>query len=141
MNPIELKSLFLTFYPQQFCRVAHLSLLFVSFSSALPNSGFNEIPLKEVSRSPLSPHSGFIHTIEAGLEKERRHGCQMANARFLDSMCLALQASGLWLRFATLQNLLSGNLERRTMHWADERPRARSLTRWFEILHKVIAKS
>ena len=31
----------------------------------------------------------------------------MAIARFLDSMCLALRASGLWLRYATLQNFLS----------------------------------
>ena len=31
------------------------------------------------------------------------HGCQMAIAGFLDHMCLALRASGLWLRFATLQ--------------------------------------
>ena len=37
-----------------------------------------------------------------------RHGCQMAMAGFLDCMCrmcLALRASGLWLRYATLQNL------------------------------------
>ena len=32
------------------------------------------------------------------------HGCQMAIARILDHMCLALRASGLWLRHATLQN-------------------------------------
>ena len=36
----------------------------------------------------------------------RRHGCQMAKARFLDRMCLALQASGIWLRYATLQKLI-----------------------------------
>ena len=30
-------------------------------------------------------------------------GCQMAIARVLDRMCFALQASGLWLRYATLQ--------------------------------------
>ena len=35
-----------------------------------------------------------------------RHGCQMAIARFLDRMCLALPAFGLWLRYATLQNLI-----------------------------------
>ena len=35
------------------------------------------------------------------------YGCQMAIARFLDHMCLALRASGLWLRYATLT---SGNL-------------------------------
>ena len=34
------------------------------------------------------------------------HGCQMAIARFIDRMCLALWASGLWLRYATLQNLI-----------------------------------
>ena len=34
------------------------------------------------------------------------HGCQMAIARFLDRMCLALWASRLWLRYATLQNLI-----------------------------------
>ena len=33
-----------------------------------------------------------------------RHGCQMAIAGLLDHMCLALRASGLWLRYATLQN-------------------------------------
>ena len=36
----------------------------------------------------------------------KRHGFQMAIARFLDHMCLALRASGLWLRYATLQNLI-----------------------------------
>ena len=34
------------------------------------------------------------------------HGCQMAIAKFLDRMCLALLASGLWLRFTTLKNLI-----------------------------------
>ena len=35
------------------------------------------------------------------------HGCQMAIARFfLDRMCLALRASGLWLRYTALQNLI-----------------------------------
>ena len=31
---------------------------------------------------------------------------EMAIARFLDRMCLALRASGLWLRYAALQNLI-----------------------------------
>ena len=35
-----------------------------------------------------------------------RHGCQIAIARFLNCMCLALCASGLWLRYATPQNLM-----------------------------------
>ena len=30
------------------------------------------------------------------------HSCQMAIARFLDRMCLAIRASGQWLRYATL---------------------------------------
>ena len=35
------------------------------------------------------------------------HGCQMAIARFLGRDCLALRAcEGLWLRYATLQNLI-----------------------------------
>ena len=34
------------------------------------------------------------------------HGCQMAIAGFLDRMFLALWASELWLRYATLQNLI-----------------------------------
>ena len=32
--------------------------------------------------------------------------CQMAIAIFLDHMCLAVRASGLWLCYATLQNLI-----------------------------------
>ena len=35
-----------------------------------------------------------------------RHGCQMAIARFLDRMCMALRASGIWLRYAALQNVI-----------------------------------
>ena len=34
------------------------------------------------------------------------HGCRMAIARSLDPMCLALRASGLRLRYATLQKLI-----------------------------------
>ena len=35
-----------------------------------------------------------------------RHGCQISIAAFLNTMCLALRASGLWLRYAVLQNLI-----------------------------------
>ena len=35
----------------------------------------------------------------------------MAIARFLDRMCLALRAFGLWLCYATLQDLPSGNTD------------------------------
>ena len=40
-------------------------------------------------------------------EPEGRHGCQLAIARFPYRMCLALRASGLWLRYAMLQNLIA----------------------------------
>ena len=49
-----------------------------------------------------------IHGMGIGVEWSHRiHGCQMAIARFLDRIHLALQCSGLWLRFATLQNLIT----------------------------------
>ena len=32
------------------------------------------------------------------------HGCQIAIARLLDCMCLALRASGIWLHYPTPQN-------------------------------------
>ena len=38
--------------------------------------------------------------------RDHTQGCQMDIARFSDRMCLALRASGLWLRYATLQNLI-----------------------------------
>ena len=55
--------------------------------------------------------SGILPTLgEVGMidlaKMTFRHGCQMAIARFLDRMCLALWASGLWLRYAMLQNLI-----------------------------------
>ena len=40
------------------------------------------------------------------LTRSRRYDCQMSIARFLDRMCLALRASGLWLRYTMLQNLI-----------------------------------
>ena len=40
------------------------------------------------------------------LLRGRIHGCQMAIGGFLDHMCLALWASGLWLCYAALQNLI-----------------------------------
>ena len=50
--------------------------------------------------------NSILYENEAAIGKTLRHGCQMAIARFLDRMCLALRASGLWLRYATLQNLI-----------------------------------
>ena len=42
----------------------------------------------------------------SGMQREVVHGCQMAIAGSLDRMCLALRASGLWLCYAVLQNLI-----------------------------------
>ena len=36
----------------------------------------------------------------------RLQGCQMVLDEYLDRMCLALRASGLWLCYAALQNLI-----------------------------------
>ena len=41
------------------------------------------------------------------LSSSLAQGCQMAIARFLDRMCLALRASGQRLRTATLKNLIA----------------------------------
>ena len=58
------------------------------------------------SSSPTST-SQIVHLNVGGVHfTTSRHGCQMAVAGFLDRMCLALRASGLWLRYATLQNLI-----------------------------------
>ena len=43
---------------------------------------------------------------EEETRQRQEHGCQMAIARFLHCMYLSLRASGLWLRYATLQNLI-----------------------------------
>ena len=45
-------------------------------------------------------------TSASGAISPRDNCCQMTIARFLDGMCLALRASGLWLRYASLQNLI-----------------------------------
>ena len=49
-------------------------------------------------RAHLSYH--LYHPVYAN------HDCQMAIASFLDRMCLVLRASGLWLRYAALQDLI-----------------------------------
>ena len=55
----------------------------------------------------LSSLSSFSDVVgEWRMGREREHGCQMAIARFLDRMCLALRASKLWLRYAVLQRLI-----------------------------------
>ena len=55
--------------------------------------------------SPLEREGVWVKD-EVGWESYPKHGCQMAIARFLKHMCLALGASGLWLHYATLQNLI-----------------------------------
>ena len=52
-----------------------------------------------------------VPSITCSTARESAHGCQLAIARFLDPMCLVLRASGLWLIYATLCNLPSGNLD------------------------------
>ena len=55
-------------------------------------------------------HFGSFYNLLKSMEKsmncsiEYYQGCQMAIARFLDRMCFALRAFGLWLRYTTLQN-------------------------------------
>ena len=59
------------------------------------------------SASPWArPGSWWRRTSTRSSCRAGSHGCQMAIARFLDRMCLALRASGLWLRYAPLQNLI-----------------------------------
>ena len=62
---------------------------------------FNEEP-----RGDQQSRLHLVPGMASDSEAEWRHGCQMAIARFLDRMCLALRASGLWLRYAALQNLI-----------------------------------
>ena len=50
--------------------------------------------------------SEFPYTLALASGGLTQQGCQMAIARFLDGMCLALRASRLWLRYAALQNLI-----------------------------------
>ena len=45
--------------------------------------------------------ANYKETNRMQLRDNFRHGCQMAIARLLDCMCLALRASGLWLRCKT----------------------------------------
>ena len=54
----------------------------------------------------MSPGTSSSTASQSRTRSGRRHGCQMAIARFLDRMCLALRASGRWLRYAALQNLI-----------------------------------
>ena len=60
---------------------------------------------------PIEKEDDIIAVMDNGRSRMsypplHRYGCQMAIASFLDRMCLALRASGLWLRYATLQNLI-----------------------------------
>ena len=55
----------------------------------------------------LGANKGLMHNLrEWNCGMEQCHGCQMAISKFLDCKCLALWASTLWLRYATLQNLI-----------------------------------
>ena len=63
-----------------------------------------DVPFAMVNKAAAKEESLSEHEHERG--GGVMHGCQMAIAGFLDRMCLALQASGPWLRYATLQNLI-----------------------------------
>ena len=56
----------------------------------------------------LRHHKQSRHRAEFEQERRERDKGKVTVivARFLDRMCLALRASGLWLRYATLQNLI-----------------------------------
>ena len=56
---------------------------------------------QRVDRSPLRSQLSIHSNLNSPV-----YGGQMAIAGFLDCMCLALWASGLWLRYAALQNLI-----------------------------------
>ena len=57
-------------------------------------------------RLSLKVAAGFIRSNRRIFTTRSPHGCQMAIARFLDCMRLALRASGLWLCYAMLHNLI-----------------------------------
>ena len=65
-------------------------------------SMFHAESLSPVWTEVVERTTRFLRAVVTG----DRHGCQMALAGFLDFMCLALRASGLWLRYAMLQNLI-----------------------------------
>ena len=57
-------------------------------------------------RHHLSSQTDTLRIVRYHSLQVSHHGCQTAIAKFLDRMCLALLASGLWLRYATLQNMI-----------------------------------
>ena len=59
-----------------------------------------------VRHTQLPDDSGDIVLHSRRARPHLHHGCQMAIAGFLGRMCLSLRASGLGLRYATLQNLI-----------------------------------
>ena len=79
---------------------------FIEFGSLYPaiaSENATKEELDMLKAAPLFMTDPLTHTMSM---EDPRHGCQMAIAGFLDRMCLALRASGLWLRYAALQNLI-----------------------------------
>ena len=88
---------------------------------------FNSGTKIKINRVKAEMHNGTVgHSTESCLSRRhardqtrgrtrefaqtRNHGCQMAIAEFLESYVFG--PSGLWLRYAALQNLPSGNTGR-----------------------------
>ena len=62
------------------------------------NASENKCRYETARRNILLNTKWSIEKRDAVERERERHGCQMAIARFLDRSCLALRASGLWLR-------------------------------------------
>ena len=101
--------------------IAHLSLLVFSGTKIVAirttRNSSSSIPRRASSASSTraSPPPPSRRTSDScacargsnnNTNNSNRHGCQMAIAGLLDRMCLALWASGLWLHYAALQNLI-----------------------------------
>ena len=93
-------------YSNSICALQTNDVLVLNFAVAVA------IATETFSLSPLTlsfySHSLWKYTqlLFTQSRNVSGHGCQMATARLKGHMCLALRASGLWLRYAALQNLI-----------------------------------
>ena len=90
---------------QYICQFTSSSDLAAKFLSLYPSAS-GRILLASQSLIRLSKRAREVNFPLSRSAHRTDHSCQMAIARFSDRMCLALRASGLWLRYATLQNLI-----------------------------------
>ena len=87
----------------------HLQLRHSFLKAASPIRNKLPLPLPDVIASTTAPDANDSGTEVRESSRDpppSEQGCQMAIAGFLDRLCLALRASGLWLRYAGLQNLI-----------------------------------